>query len=563
MNKEKKEKISKYALLALLVAMAFLFIGRGVDFSDSGYNVSNFVNFPNVNRTWMLSTVLSMAIGKVLTFLPFGHTLLGIKIYCALIVAAFAGAFYMTLSKVFSPVFVFAGEAMAFLVAWCPYVILYHYLSYFFFAAAGLLLAKGLSEDNNLKIALSGALLALNVFICFPNICEAALGILIIIDMAVQRKNRAKEIGIFAGAYLFVLIVGVGLNTLIFGKDAYPDMIGGLFSISKDAPSYSPLNMVLTILDGYRWDIWYFVAIAVVTITGAMLYVKYKGKKLAPVITILVTCFTLGILRIMRYYGRITFEYKEYSCYYAVGILLVMFSIVIGVACVFNKKLSVYERLLAALVPIIIFITPIGSNNGMYTIYCALFPVFPILFGLIFKSENRVFSAAPVKASVAVIAILLIVQGVLFRVNFVFRDLSESYVMLTKEDSKVLAGNRTSPEKKAYIAEFDRFLEDNDLKGKDTIIFGHIPMTSFAFNLPNAISHIWPSLDSYTYEELERELSELKDTPLFVYHSDYGDLLTKDLDECYTKKEVLLATYLRENNYRVVFRNEYFTLCDD
>ena len=102
MNKEKKEKISKYALLALLVAMTFLFIGRGVDFSDSGYNVSNFVNFPNVNRTWMLSTVLSMAIGKVLTFLPFGHTLLGIKIYCALIVAAFAGAFYMTLSKVFS-----------------------------------------------------------------------------------------------------------------------------------------------------------------------------------------------------------------------------------------------------------------------------------------------------------------------------------------------------------------------------------------------------------------------------------------------------------------------------
>lgn len=558
-----KAKIGKYILLAVLTATAFVFIGKGVDFSDSGYNISNFVNFPNVNRTWMLSTVLSMAIGKVLTLLPFGHTLLGIKIYCALIVAIFAGAFYLTLSKVFNPVLVFAGEAIAFLVAWCPYVILYHYLSYFFFAAAGLMLAKGLAADDNKKVVLSGAILALNVFICFPNICEAALGILIIADMAVQRKNRVKEIGIFAGAYLFVLIVGVGINTLIFGKDAYPDMIEGLFSISKDAPSYSPLNMVLTILDGYRWDIWYFVAIAVVTIPGAMLYVKYKGKKLAIAITVLVTCFTLGILRIMRYYGRITFEYKEYSCYYAVGILLVMFSIVIGVVSAFNKKLSVYERLLAALVPILIFITPIGSNNGMYTIYCALFPVFPILFGLIFKSENRIFSAAPVKASIAVIALLLIVQGVLFKANFVFRDLSESYVTLTKEDSRVLAGNRTSPEKKAYIAEFDRFLTENDLKGHEVIIFGHIPMTSFAFELPNAVSHIWPSLDSYTYEELERELSELKDTPLFVYHSDYGDLLTKDLNDCYTKKEVLLATYLRDNNYKIIFRNDYFTLCAD
>ena len=555
--------ISKYIYLAALVALSFLFINKGVDFSDSGYNVSNFVNFPNVNRTWMLSTVLSMAIGKVLTFLPFGHTLLGIKVYCALIVAFFAGAFYVTLSKVFNPFTVFVGEAIAFLVAWCPYVILYHYLSYFFFAAAGLLLAKGLSIDDNTKIVLSGALLALNVFICFPNICEAALGILIIIDMAVQRKNRIKEIGIFAGAYIFVLIVGAGLNTLIFGKDAYPDMINGLFSISKDAPSYSPLNMVLTILDGYRWDIWYFVAIAVVTIVGALLFVKFKGKKLATVITVLVACFTLGILRIMRYYGRITFEYKEYSCYYAVGILLVMFAIVIGAACVFNAKLSVYERLLAALVPILIFITPIGSNNGMYTIYCALFPVFPILFGLIFKDENRVFSAAPVKASVAVIALLLIVQGVLFRYNFVFRDLSESYVTLTKEDSKVLAGNKTSPEKKEYIAEFDRFLTDNDLKGHEAIIFGHIPMTSFAFNLPNALSHIWPSLDSYTYEELEKELIELKDTPLFVYHSDYGDLLTKDESECYTQKEVLLARYLKENDYKVIFKNDYFTLLSD
>lgn len=549
--------------MAVLTATAFVFIGKGVDFSDSGYNISNFVNFPNVNRTWMLSTVLSMAIGKVLTLLPFGHTLLGIKIYCALIVAIFAGAFYLTLSKVFNPVLVFAGEAIAFLVAWCPYVILYHYLSYFFFAAAGFMLAKGLAADDNKKVALSGAILALNVFICFPNICEAALGILIIADMAVQRKNRVKEIGIFAEAYLFVLIAGVGLNTLIFGKNAYPDMIKGLFSISKDAPSYSPLNMVLTILDGYRWDIWYFVAIAVVTIAGAFLYVKFKGKKFAPVITVLSALFTLGILRIMRYYGRITFEYKEYSCYYAVGILLVMFSIVIGVVSAFNKKLSVYERLLAALVPILIFITPIGSNNGMYTIYCALFPVFPILFGLIFKSENRIFSAAPVKASIAVIALLLIVQGVLFKANFVFRDLSESYVTLIKEDSRVLAGNRTSPEKKAYIAEFDRFLTENDLKGHEAIIFGHIPMTSFAFELPNAVSHIWPSLDSYTYEELERELSELKDTPLFVYHSDYGNLLTKDLNDCYTKKEMLLATYLRDNNYKIIFRNDYFTLCAD
>ena len=442
------------------------------------------------------------------------------------------------------------------------YVILYHYLSYFFFAWAALLLAKGLSDNDNTKIVLSGVILSLNVFICFPNICEVALGILIIADMIIEKKNRLKEIGLFASSYLFVLIVGIGLNTLIFGKDAYPNMINGLFSISKDAPSYSPANMILTILEGYRWDIWYFVAIAIVTTAGALLYVKFKGKKLAPVITVLVACFTLGILRIMRYYGRITFEYKEYSCYYAVGILLVMFAIVFSLICAFNKRLSVYERLLAVIAPILIFITPIGSNNGMYTIYCALFPIFPILFGLVMKEENKIVSAAPVKASIAIIALLLFVQGALFRSHFVFRDLSEEYVTLTKADSAVLAGNKTSPEKKEYIAEFDRFLNDNDLKGREAIIFGHIPMTSYAFNLPNALSHIWPSLDSYTYEELEREISELKDTPLFVYYSDYGDLLTKDLSECYTEKEVLLAEYLRDNGYSMIFKNDYFTLCD-
>ncbi len=555
----KKENV-KYILFLVILGVLFIHVNRGVDFSDTGYNLANYENFPNVNHTWMISTVLSMSIGKLITFLPFGHTMLGMNIYCTIIVALFLAFFYFALSKEFDYRYVFVGLLMASVTTWGPYVILYHYLSYLFFALAGLLLVKGISQNSCKKIAYSSAILALNVFICFPNICEVAIGALLIIDMIIEKKNRIKEIMFFAITYIGVLLSGILIIMLFFGRNAYVDMIRGLFAMSQTATSYGPLNMVLTMIEGYIWNFKFFALFLVLSVIFAFVYLKTKSKGVKIACVLLCVAVAFGILRIMKYYGSFSFDYTDYNSTYSIAVILILLSVFISVISALNKNLSVYARLLSCLVPFIVLITPLGSNSGVYTLLNALFLVFSVSLGLLSKKENRFLSSLPILASVSVMTLALLFQGVMFKYTFTYRDYQEHYVKISKDDNKVLAGMLTSSGKKEYVKGLSDYLREENLEGEKAIIFGHIPMTSYAFSLKNAISHIWPSLDSYPIEDFETELSSLDYCPLIVYQSGYGDLLTKDYSESYSQKEIVLCEFARERGYEMAYQNEYFTV---
>lgn len=558
-NLLKKEQI-KYILFLVIAGVLFLHVNRGVDFSDTGYNLANYENFPNVNHTWMVSTILSMSIGKLITFFPFGHTMLFMNIYCTLIAVLFTAVFYFTLSKVFDYRYVFVGLLVAVLTTWGPYVILYHYLSYFIFASAGLLLAIGLSKDSYKIIALSSALLALNVFICFPNICEVAIGALLIADMIIERRNRVKEIFLFAGTYIGVLLSGIALIMILFGRNAYFDMIKGLFSMSETATSYGPFNMVLTMLEGYRWDFGYFAVFLILSLIMSFAYKRASGRGVKVVIVCMAVLSSFGVLRVMRYYGSISFDYQDYGSYYSIAVMTILLSLFVSIVSAINSKLSVYVRLLSCLVPIIVLITPLGSNSGVYTLLNGLFIVLPISLGLLAKNDNKLISCAPYVASVSILILALLFQCSLFKINFTYRDVQSQYVRISKDDNKVLAGMLTSSEKKEYIKGLTGYLRERELEGENAIIFGHIPMTSYALSLKNAISHIWPSLDSYPIKDFEDELNSLDYCPLIVYQSGYGDLLTKDYSESYSDKEILLCEFAKQHDYEKVYENEFFTV---
>ncbi len=552
--------VVKYILFALLVGVMFIHVSKGIEFSDTGYNLANYENFPNVNHTWMISTVLSMTIGKLLTLLPFGHTMLFMNIYCTMIVTVFAGIFYFALSKKFNYLYVFIGMLLAVLATWGPYVILYHYLGYFLFGLGGLLLAKGLSENSLKKIALSAIILSINVFICFPNICEATLGIVIICDMIIERKNRIKEILIFVGSYVSTLLIGVLIVTFVFGKNAYIGMIQGLFAISEANPSYEPLNMIETIFEGYRWDFKYFAMSLIVSLIGVLVYHKANNKVIKVLSVLVCALFSLAVLRLMKYYGRLDFNYSDYYCFCALTVVLILLGVFISIVSLFNKDLEVHERLLASLVPIMVFITPIGSNSGMYTLLNALFLVLPISFGLLSKRANKCLSSAPFAVTVGLFSVAMLFQGILFKYNYVYRDMQQEYVKINKAENVTLAGMRTSPEKKEYIVGLSDYLKSENLEGERVIVFGHIPMTAYAFPVKNAISHVWPSLDSYPLDDFRKELEALGDNPVIVYQSGYGDLLTKDYKDSFSEKEIILCEYAKSRGYKVTYQNDFFTV---
>ena len=104
--------------------------------------------------------------------LPFGTTLLGIKIYSTLFISATALLVYYMFCKWMPAWIVFVGEIIALGFCWIPAGILYNYLTYFLFVLGAILLYQGLVEEKDSLLVAAGIALGINVFVRIPNLTQ-------------------------------------------------------------------------------------------------------------------------------------------------------------------------------------------------------------------------------------------------------------------------------------------------------------------------------------------------------------------------------------------------------
>lgn len=210
MNKQKISKIAYYVGLLLLGILPFYRAVFGVDFTDTGYSIVNFINFADKRAYWSLSTYLSNFVGFVFAKLPFGNTLVGIRCYCTLIVSALLVFLFIKLSKYFHSLPVFLGLIISLFMSWCPFVVLYNYLSYLVTAVVVVLLFEGISIRNEnsgnesgkagtsskkwmVKFLVAGILVAANVFVRFSNLTVAILILPVVVTIIHNYKTSSKE----------------------------------------------------------------------------------------------------------------------------------------------------------------------------------------------------------------------------------------------------------------------------------------------------------------------------------------------------------------------------------
>lgn len=555
-----KKKVLIGIMALILFALPFAHVNIGIDFADVGYNLANYENFPHIDKTWMISTIGALLIGKGLTFLPFGHTMLGMNIYCTIIFAAVIIFFFVYFAKKYSIVPAFLGALIAELISWCPYVILYHYFSYFLFSMAAVLLARALNRQNYKLTGLSAGLLAFNVFVKFPNILDISLGAIILLYAFFKKENVRKHLITFIVTYICTIAGGVLLIDLLLGKNSYFEMIRGLSGISENASSYSVFNMISTILEGYRWDFIYFVILFAASVCVLLITRKINSKKLIICMSLGMCLVTLAVARVMRYYGRITFSYSEIFSYYPLAVVAILLCMALFFFILFNRNEDIENRMLAAALIIVIIVTPIGSNNGLYTLINNTYAVFPFALCVLSAQIRKDSFMIPI-ASVAILwSVMLAFQGFIFHLDYVFNEegaLGAKYQIV--QSNERLRFMKTSENKRKAIEEASDYFEKNEMIGNDAIIFGRIPMASYAFELNNAISHIWPLLPSYPGDSFEHELKELSGTPAVVYCSDLGDLINDGYPN--GTKEEMLSEYLNNNGYMEVFRNSVFVIC--
>ena len=153
------------------------------------------------------------------------------------------------------------------------------------------------------------------------------------------------------------------------------------------------------------------------------------------------------------------------------------------------------------------------------------------------------------RITVALLLVSIIVHCSIFGVVFIFRDSGFPYNNHTKiEGNEVLRGMHTNPERAALIEELTDYVESNNLKGQKAVYYGDIPGLEYILKMPCAISHTWPNLGSFAYDDFVNDFENLDSYPVIFVNVDYcRDIL--EVDANVSNKDLFLSEYMNNNSY--------------
>lgn len=425
-----KNRIENVLFPAVLLLYPFIGVCQGLDLEDTTYSLANFQYFGQMDGTWMVATFLSNVWGSLLMRLPFGGTLIGMNCYTTLVQSAMALMVYLTFRRKMPAPLLVLGELIALGLCWCPSVVLYQNLTYFFMTAGILLLYRGLTEcgvnskRQRLHFVAAGLCLGANVAVRMPNVVHAALILVVWYGILLRNKQNSgcyeiKETQKSAGEKRMMsgksaisqalvsstawclagYLVGFGLPFLAiclrYGVLAYPDMVRTLFAMTEKATDYKPTSMLTGMFDDYGRGLYWLAFAALCAAAAAFallvrrrLYGK-DGNKIVDVIIRAGYCLLLAVL--LRFYwgrGMFDFLYYRYTSIYDPTVLLLLAVIGTAVFCLLKKEMAAEKKILAAAVLLEIFLTPLGSNNALYPIINNLFLAVPFLLWTAYDEAN-------------------------------------------------------------------------------------------------------------------------------------------------------------------------------
>lgn len=548
---KKSDILKRYICPLLLLLLPLRHIAQGIDISDTGYNLACFVWFGEADGMWVYVTYLANAVGHFFTLLPFGGTMLGMNVYCSLVVSITALlAWYFLRNKLPFGV-LFAGEILAILLCWCPQVILYNYLTYLGLLLGTIFLYKGICTQKKSWLVIAGLVLGLGVGVRFSNLTHAALITALWYDDFLQKKCFRQALmdtlwcicGYVVGAFAFLLMIQAQ-----YGLEGYFTMLFGLQTMSNGASGYSAAEMLTGAFVDYigsmKWGILFLLYLA----AGLFLFAIRRGRfeRIKKVL------FLTGFLILLRLvYGRGMFGF-DYNTYFSIFWWISLFNLTALLCSLFvvlRKNTEEMEKRLAVLVLVTILILPLGSNNRSYPVINNLFLIAPVTLYFLYRFLPRRF---PVQALAIGCLLVLFVQSIGFGMTFVFRDGSYAEKRDTKiENNGILKGMYTTKAGAESLEEVITFWEQRNYGETPVILYGDIPGLSYILHAPSAITSTWANLESYNmtfwkrdFAAVEKEMDRVR--PVVIIGQSYVPT-----DE----KGELLQAFLEKYNYRTVFEN--------
>lgn len=384
------------------------------------------------------------------------------------------------------------------------------------------------------------------------------------------------------GGYLIGFLVPLVIICARYGVMAYPRMISSLFGMTDHATDYKPTSMVMAMFGDYiRYSAWLLIFVGYMALGVLFFYflerlVKKSKKKIAYVFELL---YGLGLLVVLRFcYGRGMFDFN-YSRPFSMYKWVTVYLLIVVLLCIwllFYKTADRNLKLWAVFFLVIIFVTPLGSNNRLHPIINNLFLVIPVsmlmiieIFNRCHKTEQAKLKSFAFRLVLGFILICTAIQSVMFGIGFVFHD--ENAQVASDRNNRHIelqcdsagAGLVTTVDKKEALEELDQYLYQNGLNKKQVILYGDIPSISYLLDMKPAIFTTWADLDSNSINLLEADLGRLTDQdasdalPVIILGRSSVEMLTQE-DGIKYQKLKLIMDFAEESGYRQCFGNDAF-----
>lgn len=532
-----------------------------------------------MDSMWYFATWLSGILGKGLTLLPWGNTLLGINVYTSLLIGGVCVCAYVfCVRKLQVPAWLaFGGELTALSLCWAPSTALYNYLTYAFLLGGTLCLYRGLTEDRDRYLVLAGVFLGLNVGVRFSNLLQAGLILAVWYYAFLTGKKRSrvwKMTGLcvlgYLGAYGALLL----FLALRHGPGAYWEGVLRLFAMTEHAEDYKAGSMLRNMAKAYYDATYWLKRYGLVTAAGAAccIFLPKRWEKIKRFLVLAATAvLLLWLLKLGYCYG----DYRAYASVYEPCIVIFEFALLLSLAQMFSRRVTKERKLLSLILILTILLTSLGSNNAVYSSINNLFLVMPCFLGMVydFIRNRKEPGFLPFQGALAVGILLLCIQAFRFGGAFVYEEADGARDLGTEiRGIPVLEGMYTGARKAEQLESLYRYLQENEPGERKCILYGNIPGIACYMELTPALN-VWSDLRSYSprvmetqLELLEREMKAAGEKPLVILEqacAAYADSKGAEgtFEEAGAEEKLLLiCDFMERNGYEKHFCNEKYAV---
>lgn len=570
-------------LIFLLILYPLLLIWQGLDFTDTGFALTNaqqIFNDPSSIQYGFSFWLPNILGGIWLHFFGEAFGLIGFRFASVLIVYATIFFAFLIFKPYFKKEYVLIGLFLAELFIIRFSWIDYNNLTALFYVIATYFLIKGLQEHKDYLILLYGFLLGINIFNRIANILGISLLLCIFAHgywNSVNVKESIKRALFLISGFIIAVLIISGIMVFLGQFELFVNSILDLFFNYglNPASSHSGTGLFSLFFTEQFWAFsWILIAIiGFILISKVYSWLDSRSSLVS-------TGFLFGLF-LTGFVISIVGDIESY-------VYLVLY----GFFCLILLKNVIWpypdtkpSPLLSLTVLIILVITPLGSSNGIYNIIYGCWLAIPLGFiflveftgmdlrlglntGNLSVQQFRVeLSKNETRKVVCLILISFLSFSLISAYQFTYRDTENrldmihtvnypdlKYVFTTEERAHVVQG--LVDQLPLYVKKDDYVLE-----------YGDIPLVYYLTGSRPYLDNSWPDLytsDQFS-DKLNQSLKEKGILPVIVRAkyaptSNWPKTVTPITPGPFQVSNETLDRFIAAHHYTLAWNNEFFEI---